>query len=119
MATLSAQEARWLAIDTQLLGRPRPKRVDRAQVVATARALGAIQLDAINVVERTQFLTLFSRLGPYDKALLHGLTGPGGALWEYWGHAASLQPIEDEPLFRWRYEVGGTNNHGPKVRARV
>lgn len=119
---LSAREARWLAIDAQLLGRPRPRArsgATVAQVEAVARALGVVQLDAVNVVERAQFLALFSRLGPYGRSHLHALTGPGGALWEYWGHAASLMPADDEPLLRWRYDHGGTHVHGPAVRARV
>jgi uncharacterized protein YcaQ len=116
---LSAQEARWLAVEAQGLARERPRRVGRANVVQTAVALGAVQLDAINVVERTQFQVLFSRLGPYAKQALLDAGEPGGRLWEYWGHAASLQAIEDEPLFRWRYERGGTYNPGAVVQARI
>jgi uncharacterized protein YcaQ len=119
---LSAQEARWLAVDAQGLGRPRPTKKGGAtssQIEATVDALGAVQVDAINVLERTQFLALFSRLGAYDRALLHQLTGPNGTLWEYWGHAASLMPVTDEPLLRWRYDIGGTYVPGPKVRARM
>ncbi len=77
-----------------------------------------VQLDAINVVERTQFLVLFSRLGAYRREHLQRLTEPGGGLWEYWGHAASLMPADDEPFLRWRYEHGGTYVPGPVVKAR-
>jgi hypothetical protein len=119
---LSAREARWVALEAQLLGRARPRRkagATKEEVEATARALGAVQLDAVNVLVRTQFLVLFSRLGHYERSLLHQLTGPGGGLWEYWGHAASLMPSVDEPLFRWRYQIGGTYEPGPTVKARV
>ena len=119
---LSAREARWLAVDAQALGRARvapSRQVGARRLEGVVRSLGAVQLDAINVLERTQFIVPFSRLGSYDRSLLHRLTGPGGALWEYWGHAASLQPVEDEPLFRWRYAVGGTYTPGPKVQARI
>ena len=119
---LSAREARWLAIEAQQLGCPRPRARSGAtvtQLEEVARALSVVQLDAVNVVERAQFLALFSRLGPYERSHLHELTGPGGALWEYWGHAASLMPADDEPLFRWRYDHGGTHAHGPVVQARV
>jgi uncharacterized protein YcaQ len=64
--------------------------------------VGVVQLDAINVVERTQHLVPFSRLGPYDRRLLDGRTGPGGDLFEQWGHAACLMPVELHPLQRWR-----------------
>lgn len=109
---LSAAEARWLAIQAQGLGRPRPSRpAGRPRLSSTIAQLGTIQLDAINVVQRTQFVVLFSRLGPYDNDHLHRLTGPGGGLFEYWGHAASLLPMDHQPLFRWRmrqFEDGRT-----------
>jgi hypothetical protein len=93
--------------------------VTASEIETTAGSLGAVQLDAVNVVDRSQFLVLFSRLGPFDRSLLYGLSSPGGALWEYWGHAASLMPVADEPLFRWRYRIGGTYVPGPKVGARI
>jgi uncharacterized protein YcaQ len=100
---LSRQQARWLAISAQGLGGPRARALaQRRDVLRAIARLGVLQLDAINVLERTQFLVLFSRLGAYDVARLHDLTGPGGALFEYWGHAASVLPVEYQPLFRWR-----------------
>lgn len=79
-----------------------------------------LQLDAVNVLERTQFIVLFSRLGPYDVGLLHRLTGPGGALYECWAHAASLVPMTTEPLLRWRRDRARTgSDHGPRIAARV
>jgi len=66
--------------------------------------LGTIQLDAVNVLARTQFLVAFSRLGGYDPAVFRSLSGPGGDWFEYWGHAASLLPVELQPLFRWRMQ---------------
>ncbi len=120
-AQLSARESRWVALQAQQLARPRPRRkagATKEEVGATARALGAVQLDAVNVLVRTQFLVLFSRLGHYERSVLPQLAGPGGELWEYWGHAASLMPSVDEPLFRWRYQFGGAYEPGPKVRER-
>jgi uncharacterized protein YcaQ len=117
-----AREARWLAVEAQQLARPRPRArsgASAAQVEQVARALAVVQLDAINVVDRTQFVVFFSRLGSYERNHLHRLIGPGGALWEYWGHAASLMPVDDEPLLRWRYDDGGTYVPGPVVKARV
>jgi uncharacterized protein YcaQ len=66
--------------------------------------LGTIQLDAVNVLARTQFLVPFSRLGPYDPVVLRSLSGPEGGWFEYWGHAASLMPVSFHPLFRWRMQ---------------
>jgi uncharacterized protein YcaQ len=115
-STLSAKEARWLALEAQGLGRPRRRgRVTASQVEAQCHDLGVVQLDAINVLERTQFVVLFSRLGAYDVGTLHGLTGPGGSLWEFWGHAASLLPMTTQPLHRWRT---GAYHGGDVVQAR-
>jgi uncharacterized protein YcaQ len=99
---LSQQEARWLALEAQGLGRPRPRAKGRSALLGQIERLGVLQLDAINVLERPQFLVPFSRLGAFDTQLLHGLSGPGGALFEYWGHAASLLPVSLHPLLRWR-----------------
>jgi uncharacterized protein len=66
--------------------------------------VGTIQLDAVNVLARAQFLVPFSRLGAYDPAVLRALSGPGGPWFEYWGHAASLLPVDVQPLFRWRMD---------------
>jgi uncharacterized protein YcaQ len=116
---ISAREARWLALDAQGLSRPRTRAgVTSSRVEAQFEALGVVQLDAINVLERTQFVVLFSRLGAYDVEAVHALTGPGGRLWEYWGHAASLLPMADQPLLRWRMEQGGTYVVGPARQAR-
>jgi uncharacterized protein len=58
-------------------------------------------------------MPVFSRLGPYPREALNRLAwhGGGGAtagragrreLIEYWGHEASLLPVELQPLLRWR-----------------
>jgi uncharacterized protein len=118
-ADLSNREARWLAQDAQGLAQPRPKRpIGTDHLRAAFDAIGQIQLDAINVVERTQFLVPFSRLGPYDVGMLHDLTGPDGELFEYWGHAASILPMSHHPLFRWRMEQQGTHGDSPTYAAR-
>jgi len=100
--SLSRREARWLALDAQGLGRARPRAAGRRELLAAIARLGVLQLDAINVLERTQALVPWSRLGAYSRAHLHALSGREGALFEYWGHAASLLPVASHPLFRWR-----------------
>ena len=112
-ATLSAREARWLAIEAQGLRDPRPTApANRRNLRRVIDRIGVLQLDAINVLDRTQYLVLFSRLGAYDREHLHRMTGPGGELFEYDGHAASLQPTAIQPLLRWRMAQAG--NRGGK-----
>src|ERR1700722_4659232 len=122
---LSAREARWLAIGAQGLGTDRPApagiRSSSARLRRLLDRLGALQLDAVNVLDRTQFLVPFSRIGHYDRASLLGLAGPGGPAFEYWGHAASLQPTTLYPLFRWRMDEwrhGTTGGSKTQLRRR-
>ena len=102
---LSSNDARRLALASLGFGTRKPARAHAGHVRATARRLGAIQIDSVNVVVRTHYLPAFSRLGPYPQGLLEGEAwGRRGSLFEYWGHEASLMPVQMQPLFRWRME---------------
>jgi uncharacterized protein YcaQ len=111
---LSANQARRLAIAAQGLARPRPTgRVDARHLRRAIDDAGLLQLDSVNVFCRSHYMPVFSRLGPYPREALDRLAwhGDGGAnpgragrrdLIEYWGHEASLLPVELQPLLRWR-----------------
>jgi uncharacterized protein len=105
---LSRAEARRVALAAQGFGRSRPAgRVTMRHLQAVVERLAQFQIDSINVVTRAHFLPLFSRLGPYDVALLdRAAYSPPRRLFEYWGHAASLIDVSLQPLLRFRMQHG-------------
>lgn len=104
--SISLDEARRIALAAQRF-RPRPKAPKSATALADlVSALGAIQIDSVNVLVRSHYLPLFSRCGAYAPALLEqaAYDPKHRRLFEYWGHEASFLPLESYPLFRWRME---------------
>lgn len=104
---LSQLAARRIALAAQGFARPRPTlgsvtARDLRRVLAT---VGLVQIDSVNVLTRSQYLPFFSRLGPYDNALLDALRdkAPRRVL-EYWAHEASLVPVAQWPNFRFRMD---------------
>jgi hypothetical protein len=90
-----------MMLAAQGLLQPPPQPACKADVLATIRQIGILQIDTINVVARSPYLVLWSRLGQYQPAWLDELLAEG-ALFEYWAHAACFIPIEDFALFRGR-----------------
>lgn len=83
-----------------LLLKPR-RRSKPADVVAAINRMSLLQIDTINIVARSPYLVLFSRLGHFpqnwlDDALLNG------DLMEYWAHEACFLPRKDFSLIRHR-----------------
>ena len=103
--SISPAAARRIALAAQGFGRPRPDAVGTRQLNALIQRLGLLQLDSVNVLERSHYLPVFARLGAYDKALLDKLTFARRAPYrEYWAHEAALIPLDDWPLFRFRMQ---------------
>jgi uncharacterized protein YcaQ len=102
---VSPAQARRIALAAQGFGRPRVRDVGIRQLAAGVARLGILQLDSVNVFERSHYLPMFSRLGPYNKADLDRLTfGARSRYTEYWAHEASLIPLASWPLWRWKME---------------
>lgn len=89
-----------LFLERQHLARPRARRLTPSRLVKFVTAVGGLQLDSINVIERAHYLTLFSRFGPYDRAALDRMVYRRRLLFDYWAHAACLVPRGDFPQWR-------------------
>ncbi|MFC5857214.1 DNA glycosylase AlkZ-like family protein, partial [Agromyces flavus] len=64
-----------------------------------------LQIDSVNVFERSHYLPAFSRLGAYDRDRLDRITtGRRGRMVESWAHQAAFIPRELWPLFEFRRE---------------
>ena len=116
---LTLAQARRIAIVAQGFADPRP-----APGLATMRhvqrvidRVGIIQIDSVNVLTRSQYLPIFSRLGPYDTALLNRARDVAPRrLVEYWAHEASLIPSQTWPLLNFRMERALSDSWGGMQR---
>ncbi len=105
---LSLKHARGLALAAQgFNSRQPPATIKAAHVTQLIQRLGVLQIDSVNALVRSHYLPLFSRLGPYPRTLLEQAAWSQGRhrnLFEYWGHEASLLPVELYSLMRWRMQ---------------
>ena len=105
VTSLSAAQARRIALAAQGFGVPTKTAVGIRQLRSAVSRLSVLQLDSVNVFERSHYLPLFARLGHYDKADLDRLIfSKTSSYTEYWAHEAAVIPIEEWSLFRWRMQ---------------
>src|SRR5260221_3207151 len=106
MQTLSLDAVRGLMIAAQGLQDDTQPPATKKAVRSIIRQMHILQIDTINVIARSPYLVLWSRLGDYNPRWLEDLLAEG-ALFEYWSHAACFLPIEDYPLYRSGNWLGG------------
>lgn len=105
MEQLSGREARRIALAAQGFGRAHPPTVGPARMEAALHRLRLLQIDSVNVFERSHYLPLLARLGPYDRTRLDRLLlDPSGERVEYWAHEAAFIPKADLGLFASRMD---------------
>ncbi|TFD90406.1 winged helix-turn-helix domain-containing protein [Cryobacterium serini] len=103
--TISPALARRIALAAQGFGSRTDTAVGIRQLTGLVNRLELLQIDSVNVFERSHYMPAFSRLGAYDKAQLDRLTtGREARFTEYWAHEASFLPVEVWPLFHWRMQ---------------
>lgn len=107
---LSALRA--LALHAQRLATPNALSPDA--IVELAKALGYIQIDTLHVVNRAHYITLWARFGSYDIEQFHRLiyTPNQRRLYEGWGHAACIIPLEHFRFHQWRADPSISYNAG-------
>ncbi|MFK4835965.1 winged helix-turn-helix domain-containing protein [Microbacterium sp. ZW T2_14] len=113
-SSLSAAEARRIALAAQGFARPRPENAGTRQLNSALGRMATLQIDSVNVFARSHYMPLFSRVGAYDTAALDRLLFSGRPPYvEYWAHVAAFIPAADWALFDFRMRAmrakyGGT-----------
>ncbi|MCA9909506.1 MAG: YcaQ family DNA glycosylase [Anaerolineae bacterium] len=95
-----------------------PNDVSAAWTVDTladlVQALGYVQIDTLNVVNRAHYVTLWARFGSYSLDAFDKLIYDPSQrrLYEGWGHAASIIPLAHYRYHRWRTDKEFSYNPG-------
>ena len=103
--SLSLAQARRVALAAQgFLDPPHATPTMRTLARAVERT-GVLQVDSVNVLQRAHYMPLYSRMGPYDPALLtRAAECRPRRLVEYWAHVQALMPVDLWPVMRHRME---------------
>ncbi len=116
---LTRGQARRIALAAQgfLDPRPAPGQATMRHVQRVVDRVQVVQIDSVNVLVRSQYLPFFSRLGPYDTALLDRARDRAPRrLVEYWAHEASLVPPTTWPLLDFRMQRARSDAWGGMQR---
>jgi uncharacterized protein YcaQ len=103
--SLSLAQARRVALAAQGFLDPPHATPTLRTLVRTVGRTGVLQVDSVNVLQRAHYMPLFSRMGPYDPALLtRAAERRPRRLVEYWAHVQALMPVDLWPVMRHRMD---------------
>src|SRR3954466_5280953 len=93
--SLSGAQARRIWLRAQKLDTAAPFGTGPAATAAAVEHLGYVQIDTINVIERSHHHILFSRIPSYRRSDLHQAQTIDKSVFEYWTHALAYVPMRD------------------------
>ncbi|MBP7241384.1 crosslink repair DNA glycosylase YcaQ family protein [Amaricoccus sp.] len=96
---MTLAEARRRAIAAQRLDAAAPFGAGPDAVRAAVEHLGYVQIDTINVIERSHHHILWSRIPAYRRADLAAALSAERTVFEYWAHALAYIPTRDLRFF--------------------
>jgi uncharacterized protein YcaQ len=96
---LTKLEARRIWIGAQRLDTPAPFGTGAPAVAEAIAHLGYVQIDTINVIERSHHHILFTRIPDYRRADLRQAQSLDRSVFEYWTHALSYVASADFRFF--------------------
>jgi tetraacyldisaccharide 4'-kinase len=99
------------------------RRAQPADILSTVQRMSLLQIDTINIVARSPYLVLFSRLGSYPRS--GWMRRSARELMEYWAHEACFLPRSDFALVRhrmlapekmgWKYRQAWMQEHAAEI----
>jgi uncharacterized protein YcaQ len=96
---LAKARARQIWLHAQRLDGPAPFGEGPAATAAAVEHLGYVQIDTINVIERSHHHILWNRIPAYRRADLRQAQSIDKSVFEYWTHALSYVPTKDLRFF--------------------
>ncbi|MGZ3352047.1 MAG: DNA glycosylase AlkZ-like family protein, partial [Xanthobacteraceae bacterium] len=97
--SLTKAQARRIWLHAQRLDTRAPFGDGPAATAAAVEHLGYVQIDTINVIERSHHHILWSRIPDYRRADLRQAQSVDKSVFEYWTHALSYVPTKDLRFF--------------------
>ena len=97
--SITKADARRIWLAAQRLHVPEPFGAGPDATRAAVEHLGYVQIDTINVIERSHHHILFTRIPGYRREDLHRAQTVDKSVFEYWTHALSYVPMRDFRFF--------------------